>query len=72
MGSLQPIGEPECFGTGLRSSGKPQRERICDQCRVARRCLLRRVARLEAPTLPDPQAWDAFVPAPLRWRRRAY
>jgi hypothetical protein len=68
--SIQQV--PECFGTGLRPSGKPQREAVCDACCHARRCLLRRVARLEGPTLPDARAYDAFIPTYLKRRRRVW
>lgn len=60
----------ECFGTGVLLSGRQQRPEVCDECADLRPCLLRRMLLTERLTLPNPEAFDRFIPQRVRDRRR--
>lgn len=59
----------ECFGTGLTLSGRQQSIAMCDDCRDAKPCLLRRTLAIERPQVQPPDAFDRFIPDSVRVRR---
>ena len=68
MGTINVSHLPECFGTGVTETGKPQRMDVCDRCTEARRCLIRRMLAIERPHVPAPDLHDRFFPPLLRDR----
>lgn len=59
---------PDCFGTGITDSGRPQRAERCDTCPEARPCLIRQSLATARRSMSPSDAIDRFIPDSVRAR----